>query len=651
MVENNQSFAVRFYQSHKWKLMIFLSIFIPVGAIKFFIPSSIMTDDFATMAGAAHFAGLDWSRVLVTSPFHGFGLSMFFFPLYLFNLTPSVIILAMRIVNTALLAICGVIAYNTATKIFEIENRKLAIINSIAAACVPYNIFVTNYIWNVSLLILLNWIILYLLLLMVKKIESRKSNIVQSLLLSILLCYGLTVHTRMFFIWGGVFVFILCYLIMNKKFLVNLWVFVPSLLVFYFLVRFFISYIIAVAWTADGAALFNTIEGLEEVFSPYGFFARLNRDGLIAFFRGILGQIYTTFIFTGGLAPLLFVSLVFCFVCLILKKTRKQTVEIVRENRFLLLATVFTIAQIAANILLLSYNQIPNIQTMQPGLERTRWLVYDRYWQSAAAPSVLLAIVAIYKIKKPIVRKLIIISTAFIVLISTLFSYLIAPLIYGAYITSNLTWVHYGSLTFMRWDDFFTPSHILIMTMFAGGITAAVYLLASKKKLVAVSALLLSFFVYHYAYTTINFHLPFFESRRASYRYIVDFFDDTGITEEDYPLVYSSIGYSGIGAAINRNLQFSLYRHSIVPIGHNTEHILNTSESEILIYITSDIQEGSGSRNMLAGGDHKLVDFGEDGGRFYVLVNANDTELVLKIENAGYSLRAFDSLYSDYNGD
>jgi len=636
MPTNIYIFVVKFYSLHKWRLLVYFAIFIPVGVFKFFMPSFSGfggSDEFSTIAGAAFVAGLDWSRVVSLTPYYGFGFSIFLFPVFLFDLSTFEIFLIMRIVTSALAALNGVIAYNITTRIFEVSNLKLAVVTSIAAACFGPNLIMTNAIFNDSMLIFLNWVILYILLSTAKRTETSKPGIAMSILLSAIMGYGLLVHHRVIFIWGAVFIFLLCYLAINRKIPILLRVFLPSFIVFFLLARFFENYVQSALWLAYARVLDNTADSLAWVFSRDAFLNRFSVSGLIAFIRMIIGETHTAFVRTAGLATLLFVALTFCLICLIYKKTRVHAQKIVKENKLLFMAITYTITQMAAIILLTAYSQTTNIQSVGADV---RWLLYTRYWATAAAPVILLSVVLFCNIKKQLLGKLMFITGVFLVILNILFSYLVAPLLFGV-ATGSMS--SYFSLTGMSsLDTVNTPTRFLIATLVAGVATLLLYSFAYKRKLALTSMLVLAFFLYDYSYGTINHHIPISQRLNAEVMHVVALFNNAGITAEEHPYVYERPIWANRG-----HVQFNLYRHRIIPIMLE-DYYPFVDTSKIPIYVTNSVAVGSDSFNMFFGKNHKLVDFSENEISRQMLINADELDLISSIESAGYDLSAFDTL-------
>ena len=644
---STSNFTLRFFENCKWQILVFFVIFTLIGTPKLFFPGFIHPSasmETVTMVGAAFAAGLDWSAVISGYLYTGFGFTLLLFPVFMFNLSPHSILVVIGLANTVLLSFCGVIAYNIMTRIFEIKCKKIAVITSIATACLYMNIFISNLISNHIMMVFLDWSILFILLVMAKRAEFDKSNIIQSLLLSFLMCYGFLVHTRIFFLWGAIIVFLLCCLIVKRKVIVSLWVFLPSFVVLFFLASILVGYVQSTVYlVGHNEGLQNDVAWIGRVLTHFGY--ELSWYTIVlAFLRMIVAQLNNIFTLSSGLALIPIVALATIFICLLWKRTRAQTQLVIKENTLLFLATMYTVAHVVAILLLMAWGYVPGVQATRP--DAIAFIM--NYWAVALSPTIALSISIFYKIKTTIASKLILTTTTVaIIAVSVLFAYLVAPFIHAdAWMRDGPEWTVYAPLTFWSWifGERFEPgsTHFLTMTIVATAITLVLFLLVHKRKLHLASALLLTFFLYSFNYTTINYHMPMSQGMAAEYRHVYGLFKEADITEEERPYVYARGGRRSLS-----NLQFNLYRHSIVPITHELGYPRFIDIDEIPIYVTNNVGVALGSWNMFWGGDHKLVDFGEDLVGHQVLINTADTALVAKIESARYELVALDTLHFD----
>jgi len=656
IADKTDSFFWRFYMRYKWQLLIFFALFVPLGVFKFFLPGSLHPTSAIEghMAGAAMLAGLDWSGVFGGYLYAGFGSNWYLFPLFMFDLSPNTIYIVMGLNQTLLIAFTGVIAYNMMTDIFDIYDKKIAVITSMAAACLYSDIFWSNPILSETMMVFMTWSILYVLLIMAKRAELLKPNKIQSLLLSFLMCYSLLLSTRMLFVWGAVLVFILCYLITSKKMLVNLWVFLPSIVIQYFIATHLINYVQTIFYlVAEGETItndFNSIFGILSLSTLLftGF------TSLVAMARLIIAYMNNIFALSSGLVYISFAAIVLVFVCLIWKKTRVQTQTIINENKTLFAAAMYSVSLVAATTVLMAYNYLPQNQTSNPD---TISFMFDRYWRIGLAPTVVFSIVILYRMKNPIIKKLLLISTGIIIAVSILFAFYVAPLIHPeALMRSGPEWTVYEPLTFWNWvagEPFEpTPMNFFTMALIASVITLVLFILIGKRKLHLVSMVLLAWFIFNYSYTTINSHIPMARRSAAENHQVYELFSNAEISAEEYYTIYSLSDRRSLA-----NLQFKLYKHHLVQIDSNP-NFPHTDISTIPIFITNNIFEEPYSFLMFFGRNYELVVLDEvldDEGNVIgrersVFINNNELSLLNRIGNAGYSLSSFDTISFNADG-
>lgn len=175
-------------------------------------------DEFGTVASASYFAGYDWSAMVSEIKYYGFGYSMLMAPIYWITDNPQIIFQVMIGFNSICLGISGVICYNILKDIFEINDDKFNVIASLASVfftCVMLN---SNTVFNECALMMIEWLMVYLLLLMQRRKDSGKSTLVLTIIFSLVSVYAFTVHTRIIYVLGASFIFIVFYFILKRKF-------------------------------------------------------------------------------------------------------------------------------------------------------------------------------------------------------------------------------------------------------------------------------------------------------------------------------------------------------------------------------------------------------------------------------------------------
>ena len=148
------------WKDYKIQFLLFLGVFSFKIILNLFLKSSTLTagnDDIGTMAGAAYFAGLDWSDVISRSLYYGWGYSMFMAPAFLLTDNVRILFQAMLAYNALLLGLSVVICYNILHKILKIQNKTFCVLVTLAANFYFIALMNTNIVFNETAIIFLTW--------------------------------------------------------------------------------------------------------------------------------------------------------------------------------------------------------------------------------------------------------------------------------------------------------------------------------------------------------------------------------------------------------------------------------------------------------------------------------------------------------------
>jgi len=567
-------------KSIRYELLIFLVILACKGCFNFLFPGLTMTggtDEFVTISGAAMTSGYDWSALVSRTLFYGFGYTTLMAPLFSLGLSSSAIYVGMLFYNAVCLALCGVICYRILTKIFGLKNTLINVLIALTAGLFAPNLMETNFILNEGMLILLNWLALYLLLIMLKRAERGEKNTIHSILLSFVMCYGLLVHTRIMFIWGAIAVYVVLYSLINKKSLLNLLAFIPSFIIFFICARLLISYVQSILWRGADGVLNNSVESLGQNFVWLA--GAFSYSGMAAAFRNLAGQLYSVFVFTGGFAFILFAVFIVAIICFIIPKTRKRFLGFVRENKTLTLAFAYMAALLIAVILFVSAGSIPHTN-WDFGFINTKWFLYTRYWAVCAAPAAMLVIVLFDRLRKT--RLIIVLAGILAIAVNAAFFYKVAPLFFGVENTRSSVFYQYHGLAFMQIGDELTIPVFQTITLVAGIITALIYLCLLKRKYAVALTVFLVFSMYTFIYPTVGIYSDNSQRMNAQFSGVAEVFKNEKITPERYPVIYAY----GLEVPL-MNAQFNFYRFKIVPV----DTAENRDEYPVFLYVPDDGSE------------------------------------------------------------
>ena len=110
-------------------LWVFLAAFIPRAILCLFAePVSIISDEVATIAGGAYWAGLDWSSVVSHAGYYGTGFTAFTAIFFKLTGNPKLLFVLITLYCSLAQSITAPIAYHILEKYFKLINRKFMFI-------------------------------------------------------------------------------------------------------------------------------------------------------------------------------------------------------------------------------------------------------------------------------------------------------------------------------------------------------------------------------------------------------------------------------------------------------------------------------------------------------------------------------------------
>lgn len=255
------------------------------------VPVRTLSDELATISGAAYFAGLDWSAVISNAGYYGSGFSALFAPLFLLTDNPFVIYKGMLIGASVFQALIAPISFHLFHKYFKIKSYAFLI--PAALACSFMVVTRTTIFYNEHILIFISWLVAWLLCILAGTNEKKKKRI-YTLLLLLVLGYGLTIHTRALTYWIALVVLIAFYGWIYRKWLVSPGVCLIGGGISYLLGQEFIQLVQQAIWRAGEQPIRNE----QVVISPPTDLFSL--DTWQAWFSIVFGQLNTISAVTGG---------------------------------------------------------------------------------------------------------------------------------------------------------------------------------------------------------------------------------------------------------------------------------------------------------------------------------------------------------------
>lgn len=209
------------------------------------LPVRTISDEVATMAASAYYAGFDWSMVVQNAGYYGTGFFGLFFWVYKLIENPLIIYRTILVFCALMQALVAVISYYFMRNVFQIKSSLFICTSSLVCSfCVVTR---TTIAYNEHPLILLCWMYALMLALVLKNKDKQKQRFLYFLIGSFLMAYGLTIHIRFSVVAiATVLVWVLYYLLFREKIFPLKWIGIPVLLCIG--AELYISYIQKAIW-------------------------------------------------------------------------------------------------------------------------------------------------------------------------------------------------------------------------------------------------------------------------------------------------------------------------------------------------------------------------------------------------------------------
>lgn len=359
-------------------------------------PFKVRADEYGMIASTAYFAGYDWSTVTSNTAYYGFGLSIWFLPLFHLIKNPVWIYRGMLLIQSVVQSLAAPIAYHISGKYLKIQNRKYCFMMAIVAGF--FMVTRSNVLMNETGLILCAWLIAWILMALSDQSCSGKRQIAGTVCLALVLSYSLTLHTRAITFWIAFVCVLVLFYINKRKWLVSLPVFVITGGCGFGLAKLLIKYVQNKVWKPNSIyGLANAdleVLGLKDLL--------LNPKNWLALFNTIIGQINTFTVISGGLLLVGFVILCYFLLQNISGKVWKsyeKNPALIKENEgYLLLYYSICMAITICGQCFSSW--IPNVvKAMEGGFDNANYYLkvfsYIRYAGPYIGPIMLITLAVI----------------------------------------------------------------------------------------------------------------------------------------------------------------------------------------------------------------------------------------------------------------
>ncbi len=298
-------------------LLCLLIAIIPRGIlISDTLPLRTVSDEIATISGAAYLAGYDWSEVVSHAGYYGQGFYSLFFWVYRLSDNPIVIYHSLLWISVFFQTSIIPIIYYILRRYFNITNNCLiAVIALIGSYLTTTRVDIT---YNENILVVLCWWIVFLLFKWIHAETLFKRNI-YLILIGILMGWGITIHIRILVFIFAMILAAIFYKLYFSSSRIHMMIFlaIPSFVVPSF---FVVEKVKNVLWKAGESS-----QELRNASVKLSTKAELFESTTWkTFFNIIFGQINTITIFSCGLFVIAIISIL---LYLLKKQEEKQTLE------------------------------------------------------------------------------------------------------------------------------------------------------------------------------------------------------------------------------------------------------------------------------------------------------------------------------------
>ncbi len=276
-------------------------------------PFGFVSDETSALSIAALTAGYDWRDVVSQAGYYGIGFLWIFAPLFKMGLSSVVIYRIIASVLAGVNALTGPLFYGIMNRFFHVKNRgKKIVVSGICGNLILFYVAVLAT-RNEEILALLVCIVTYLLCRIVESHSFR-----DEILLSLVLLYSLTCHTRAIAIVLAVMAVSLFYAVFYRKKLLHIKTYLINL-AGYILIHGLLNLYQAEIW--GGSAVRNSSvsssvgNALTDIFAA-GSLSQVLRSWA----RIVLGQVTVASMLTGGL---FLIATIACLIYL-LRSLRKR---------------------------------------------------------------------------------------------------------------------------------------------------------------------------------------------------------------------------------------------------------------------------------------------------------------------------------------
>lgn len=492
----------------KMMLLLFILCFVTHFLINpVFKTISSLPTEMASVSVNAFLAGKDWSIIMANTDYYGTGFYILLTPIMMLTDNAYIIHQVTLFVVVLLECIPSILCYKIMRKYLGVQDERFCCLVSLALSF--FDVVTTSVAINEHPLKVILWLIIYLILL-IGDTQSRKKKVIYTLLISVLLAYSYTMHTRAITFVIVLAFAIITYYIVYRKWLVDIPTIIVGTLPLLYMSRKYVKYITRLIWqTANGTTLNNSDGIFIKMFNLLG--NLFSGVGLKAFFNIVLGQIFAANIYTIG-----FVLIIFLVTFLVVKKSfrtlfKKKVDGNPAINRNIMFITALCMSAVIITVAGLGVVSIEGAIGVIILGRGAKSYFYLRYFFFYLSPMFMVTMVYLYHFKDEILRFREVIMVAFTGIIIYVFAYIVPTTLTGP--TNKLDRFHYISpLCFRKSNELLSPADFIKVAGIVLILYICYYYILKKGKMGLLLIIVTSLMAYQYNYQNLVANVDYSES-------------------------------------------------------------------------------------------------------------------------------------------
>lgn len=571
-------------------IIFIISFFIRVVLCLQALPIRTLSDELATISGAAHLAGNDWSNLISQAGYYGVGFTSFLWVFFKVFDNPVYIYRGMLVVYAFIQSLSIPIAFYIMKHYFKIKNNVFVALVSLSSSF--FVVTRAMIVYNEHILILISWLITLILFKLMENMDNQRKKRYYTTVLFLILSYSLTIHTRALTFWIAILGIIILYAIWKKRCLISPVICIIIGTIGYISSQIFVKFVQSNIWTSSsGETLRNASVPVSSIS-----FSIFNVENWQAWFGIIIGQLNTINIFSGGI--LIFLVIVLLALAWAHLKKDNTWDELMKNPIYfhLIIIAIYFVLCIGMTIAAQSISWLPGAaNTINAGVLNDEYgskaFTYIRYIGPYCAPVFLLGSCLIYKMQEYFNKKLLFlykVSLSIICVLNAIWVTCIVPYFHQSKAINTIEAFVPFALSSSQIEHA-TLNIILPATLIAFLSFLLYGIFVKKQKPMWIYVYISVFLIYEYAYNALYWDLPTqkgnYEMGKSIESYIRKLENEINLPE----MIYVEDIRDKADHQNYYEYQFLLYDYKIKPFKKEKTNI--SEETEALLITNGNIVE------------------------------------------------------------